>query len=268
MKKLSFLLVIASVMMFASCGNRSNEKAEKADTKATTIEEQYLTADLKIKLDSLAASVNRLQAVPFVKSVKSGKVVLTEKEKKVKPEYLLPLSKANDLVTKSEKARTIAAYGVDRYVAELYDMPIDDYNPILTKLASDINSSAIATLAKEQDFTSFIQNFYDEQFENGTLNIFWESITSALVESIYITTQNVDKFVGALTDEEASEITYRFALAEDGIVSLIPYHEDMKELNVVLEPLYKINAINKQQLRDQLIELKGEIEAARKALLK
>ena len=41
----------------------------------------------------------------------------------------------------------------------------------------------------------------------------------------------------------------------------------MESLNTILDPLYVINAINVEQLKAQLIELKGEIEVIRTALL-
>ena len=68
-------------------------------------------------------------------------------------------------------------------------------------------------------------------------------------------------------DESASEVTYNFVCVHEGIRSLIEFYPEMESLNTILDPLYVINAINVEQLKAQLIELKGEIEVIRTALL-
>ena len=70
----------------------------------------------------------------------------------------------------------------------------------------------------------------------------------------------------SFTDETASEMTSRIILVHEAITSLIPFHPEMADLNKVLEPLSKINAISVKKLSNQLIELKEEISAARNSI--
>ena len=84
---------------------------------------------------------------------------------------------------------------------------------------------------------------------------------------MFILTRNIDKFMPMFTDETASEITYNFVCVHDGLTKTVNATPEMASLNEILEPLYVINAINVEQLRSQLEELKDEVEVARKALL-
>jgi len=87
------------------------------------------------------------------------------------------------------------------------------------------------------------------------------------VEQLYIITQNIDKFITCFDDKTASEISYRFILVHECVMSLIPYHPEMQNIHTILEPLEVINATNVAELRDQLLELKGAIATARGQLL-
>lgn len=272
MNKISFLLVAVSIILFSACGNnQGKKKTTKETTKTTSIQEQYITADLKIKTDSLVASMDQLGMIPIFADAQQGKITLTEKEKKVKPNYLLPVSKANDVVTLAQKYRAVTMYRIDMAIAELYGMPTADYKQTIAKLLVDINNPVFTADLNEKaqngELKGIINDLYNEQAEAGAINLFWEATASGIVEQVYILTKNIDKFIVCFDDQSASEITYRFTLVHDGIVSLIPFHPEMASLNKVLEPLYVINAINVKQLRDQLMELKGEIEIVRNTLL-
>lgn len=272
MKKLSFLLVALSIVLFSACGNnQGKKKSAKEATKTVSVQEQYITADLKIKMDSLVASLEQLGMIPIFEDAQQGKIKLTDKEKKVKPNYLLPISKANDLVTLSQKYRAVMMYRVDMAIASLYDMPTEDYKQTLAKLVVDINNPAFTAdlnaKAANGDVKGFITNIYNEQLENGSINFFWDAATAGIIEQIYVLTKNIDKFIVCFDDQSASEITYRFSLVHDGISSLIPYHPEMKSLEAALHPLFLINAINVKQLRDQLMQIKGEIEVVRNSFL-
>lgn len=271
MKKIIFALLAISIVLFSSCGNNQGKKKTTKEATKTSVQEQYITADLKIKLDSLVSAMNQLGMLPIFQSAEQGKITLTEKEKKVKPNYLLPVYKANELTTLTQKYRAAMMYRVDLAIAELYGMPTADYKQTLAKLMVDINNPAFTQdlneKAKNGEMKDIITKVYNEELENGTINFFYEAAVAGIVEQLYVLTKNIDKFIVCFDDQSASEITYRFTLVHDGIVSLIPYHPEMQSLDTVLQPLYVINAINVKQLRDQLMELKGEIDVIRNSLL-
>lgn len=266
MKKITLLLTAAMMVLVCACGNNQGNK-KKSDTKAD-IEEQYIKADLKIKLDSLVKEMGRL-STPVMVDIQNGELTLTDKEKKNKPSYLLPASKADEAVTLNEKYRAFSMLSCDMRIAELYGMPVDSYKQALAKLMTEINSP-IFTKAESQSgepLESRIESFYNEAVNSGTLNLFWEATVAGTVEQIYILTQNIDKFMPCFDDKAASEISYRFILVHEGIKSLIPYHPELERLQTILKPLEVINATTVKELRDQLLELKGAVENAREQLI-
>ena len=267
MKKITLLLAAAMMVLACACGNNQGNK-KKSETKAN-VEEQYIKADLKIKLDSLVKEMGKL-STPVIVDIQNGKLTLTDKEKRNKPAYLLPATKADEAVTLNEKYRAVSMLSCDMTVANLYGMPVDSYKQAIAKLLVDINNPAftVGTDGQSQEaLESRIEKFYNESVKTGTVNLFWEAIVAGTVEQLYIITQNINKFMPCFTDETASEVSYRFILVHEGIKSLIPYHPELEQLQTILKPLEVINAINVAQLRDQLLELKGAIGNAREQLL-
>ena len=216
MKKISIVLMAASLVLLCACGNNQNKK--KSETKtAENIEEQYIKEDLKIKLDSLVKEMGRL-STPAMVDIQNGTLTLTDKEKQHKPSYLLPASKADEAITLVEKYRIFTMLSCDMTIANLYGMPVDDYKQAIAKLLVDINNPAFNAIAetKSQDpLDSRIMKFYEESVKAGTLNLFWEAIAAGTVEQLYILTQNIDKFLPCFDDQAASEISYRFILVHD-----------------------------------------------------
>lgn len=267
MKKITLLLAAAMMVLACACGNNQNKK-KKSESKETTVEEQYLREDLKIKMDSLVKEMTQL-STPGTVDIQNGKLTLTDNEKKNKPNYLLPASKADEAVTLNEKYRALAMLSADMNIAKLYGMPLDEYKQAIAKLLVDINNPALNVTEGQSDETPSvrIQRLYDESVKNETVNLFWEAIVAGTIEQLFIITNNIDKFMPCFTDQTAAEVTYRFVLVHEGIKSLIPYHPELEQLQVILQPLEVINATTVAQLRDQLLELKGAIETSRNQLL-
>lgn len=266
MKKITLLLAAAAMVLVCACGNNQNKK-KKSEVKETTVEEQYLRADLKIKMDSLVKEMAQL-STPGTVDIRNGKLTISDNEKKHKPSYLLPASKADEAVTLNEKYRILAMLSADMNIARLYDMPVDEYKQAIAKLLVDINNPALNAAEGQSDETPGvkIQKLYEESVKNQTVNLFWEAIVAGTVEQLFIITNNIDKFMPSFTDQSAAEVTYRFVLVHEAITSLIPYHPELEQLQIILKPLEVINATTVEQLRDQLLELKGAIETARNQL--
>jgi len=74
-------------------------------------------------------------------SVRFKSMELTENVKMIKPDYLLDLSIANQLVTKSQKVNALGIYIVDYSIRTIYDMPLDEAKEVIIKLATEVSSS-------------------------------------------------------------------------------------------------------------------------------
>jgi len=271
MKKISLVVLVAAAILAPSCKNQ--KAVNTAGERTPSQSEEYAIKEFKLNLENLLTSAKEMRPAPFATASEDGRISLTEKEKMVKPEFLIDPSLESKAVTLQQKYRLIAMLEVDKVIAGLYDMPVEDIDAALSKLIAAIDDPAMEEFVKgypeetEDEESTQIADFFDAEYDQGRANFFWEAVAAMLVEQVYIMTRNVDKFLPMFDDRSASEVTYNFVCLHESIVQLIKYYPEMKELNEVLKPLYVINAINVEQLRDQLLELKGSIETVRAILL-
>ncbi|MCQ2187089.1 MAG: hypothetical protein MJY73_01940 [Bacteroidales bacterium] len=276
MKKVLYaVMAIAVVLSVASCKNNNKKQAQEAEavdySEATA--EKILADEINVDLANLVESAKKIKPVAFLKTQKDGKLVLSDKEKKVKPDYLIAPESANDLVTLSQKYRAVGMLTSDKIIAELYEMPTNVFNEAIFKLLKDINDPALEAFftlppmdieTNREAFATFV----DDEYNEGRINFFWEGIAALTVEQVYILSQNIDKFLPAFTDETAADITYNFVCLHDGLTKTVNASPEMESLNEILKPLYVINAITVDELKGQLTQVKDEIAAAREQLLK
>ena len=267
MKKITFFAVVVAAMAFTACGgNKSAQTAEEADS-LKTFEQEQVEAKIKLELDSLAAEVGRLKNLPIVQSGEGG-VQLTAEEKQVKPDYLLAPAVAEDATTLAEKYRILSALSVDKSIAKLYEMPTEDYEAAIAKLAADINDPSFKVLDDASTIYETGQNLYDAMNENGRINYFWQLVASSLVEEVYVISQNTEKFITAFDDDSAANVTFRIVLLSDAVSRLAEYDPEFEPVANAVEALSPLNAISVDQLKAQLEEAKEKIAEARGNLLK
>lgn len=273
MKRFSVILLAVLLVAVPSCKNQ--KKAQAAKQYDLSSAETIVSEELKVDVGNLVESAKKMKRMPFVEKTADGKFVLTQKEKMIKPDYLVNPSFANDLVTLSQKYRTVAMLGIDLMITNIYEMPNTEYKEAINKLLLDINDPALTdyagldwSLISEEEQSECLGEFIDEEYEQGRPNFFWEGVAASLVEQLYICTRDVNKFMPMFTDEVAADVTYNFVCVHEGLIQMIKLYPEMTGLNAALEPLYVINAISVEQLREQLLQLKGDIEAARAYLLK
>lgn len=262
MKKLTFIVAAVAAMVFASCGNKTEQAAKTQDT--VSFEQAQIEENTMMELDSIAEEWGKLAPVEGVFA--NGKIQLSDEELKAKPEYLLDLNKVNDLSLLSQKYRAIGIIGVDMKVAELYKMDTDAYKATIAKIATEINDPAIDT--KGESTAETVKTVYAAEKENGRINLFWEEATSAVVEQLYVMSQNTEKFLPAFDDKTVADLTLHITLLKLSLDNLATYDRNIKELVDVLAPLNELNAISVVQFKEQLAKMKQQIEAARAALLK
>ena len=277
MKKFSVILLAAMMVLMPSCKNQGKKAAENAEPVDLSTKEAIVNEAVKVDANNLLESIKKMKGVPFVAKTADGRVVLTEKEKKVKPDYLLDPAAVNNAVTLAQKYRLGGILGVDLVLANAYEMPATELKEALSKLLVDVNDEAFTIFASTpwtdpegnmDAIQSAIGDLAEAEFEAGRANFFWETTAASLVEQVYILTRNIDLFLQMFNDETAADVTFNFVCLHEGMKQMIEVYPDMVSLNEVLEPLYVINAMDKAQLKDQLTQLKGSIETARAALLK
>jgi hypothetical protein len=268
MKKLSIFAAAFAAIVFAACGNKTAQNTESADSVVKSFEQQQIEASIKMHVDSLASEIGKLKMVPFLQSDGNGGIKLTKEELQVKPDYLLDPAVAENATVLSEKYRLLSALDIDRRAAKLYEMPIEDYDKAITKLAADINDPSFKILDNEGSVSETTQTLYDEMEKNGRLNYFWQLAASSLVEQLYLANQNSDKYLSTFTDEAAANTTFRIVLILDALNRLSQYDPEIKPVADALAPLEVLNATSVSELKAQIAEAKDKINAAREALIK
>lgn len=270
MKKLSILAATFAAIVFAACGNKTAQNAESADSEVKSFEQEQIEASIKMHVDSLASEIGKLKMVPFLQADGNGGIQLTKEEKQVKPDYLLDPASAEDATILSEKYRLLSALDVDKRVAKLYEMPTEDYDKAITKLAADINDPSFKVLDNEDNasVSETTQKLYDEMEKNGRLNYFWQIAAASLIEQLYLANQNADKYLSTFTDEAAANTTFRVVLILDALNRLGQYDPEIQPVAEALAPLSVLNATTVAELKAQIAEAKDKIVAARETLVK
>lgn len=265
MKKILFLAA-AFVLTLASCGNKQQPASEDQDS-VKAFEQSQIEASIKVQLDSLASEAKNLKGIPGIQNMKDG-IQLTEEEKMVKPTYLMDPAEVSDLQTLSEKYRALAMLFVDKKVAEAYDMDLTAYDEAISKLLAEVNDPALGALNSNTTYEENISILYDAENAAGRINLFWEMTTASTVEQVYVLCQNIDKYITAIDDEAAENMTFRMILLTDAMDRLANYDSNVAELNDAIQPLKILDALTTDQLKSQLEELKSDIEVVRTSLLK
>ena len=265
MKKLTILALAAIV--FAACGGNKSANNEAEADSLKSFEQEQIEASIKMHFDSIAAEFSKMEQPGFVKETKDG-IALTKEEKQVKPTYLLNAGVADEATTLAEKYRVLSALNVDKRIANLYEMPVEDYDKAITKLAADIDDPSFKDIEDKGTLFETSSALYDAMNENGRINYFWQIASAALVEQLYIVTQNQDKFLSTFTDETAANVTFRIILILDATNRLGQYDPEIAPIASAMTPLEHLNATSVDELKAQLDDMQDEIEAARKALIK
>lgn len=268
MKKFTLAIIAMAAMVFASCGNKTQATTETEDT-TKTFEQEQIEASIKLHIDSIAAQMNEKDITGITTAMKEGKITLSADEKKVQPTYLLGASIIDDLTTIGQKYAAAAMLNCDMEVAKIYDMNIDDYKSAMGKLVSDINDPAIKKLNETEVTNISLSQLCKDMDEEGRINFFWISTSAAMVENLYVGSQNIDKFLEGYTDEQVANITFRLFCILDAMDALSQYDPQIVGIAEGLQPLKDLtDATTVADFKKALADSKEKIEASRAAFLK
>ena len=266
MKKLSVFAVAFAAITFAACGGNKTAQSTEGEDSVKSFEQQQVEASIKMHVDSLASTIGQLKHMPFMQE-NDGSIALTAEEKQVKPDYLLPPTTEN-AATLAEKYRLLSALGIDKRLAKLYDMPVDEYEQACSKLLAEINDPSFKDIQNASTVYETTTDLYNAMEANGRINYFWQLTASSLVEELYILSQNSEKFLASFNDEAAANSTFRIVLILDALDRLTEYDSEIQPVVEALRPLSALNATTVDELRGQLAEAKDQINFARNTLLK
>ncbi len=273
MKKLALIISCAAIALaITSCGNRRAQKAQAEKDQLDSL----LLLELTTQVDSLMGIlVNREYTPQFsAKGIATGAITLTDKEKKVKPDYLLPVSRADEMQTLMQKNAGFIMFTLDRAVAKLYGMPTDEYDAVIARLMADINLKDApmnidwGSETASQEFVSLGMAKIKEESQKGTQKYLVTRLAAIALEDMYLFCNNQELFLTKMTDKDVAELTFRLALVVDIVDRIAAYYPDMAPLKACIDILAPINATDVNQLKEQIASIKPQIEEARNNMLK
>lgn len=167
MKKsfVSLLTIGAIIFGMASCtgGKKAKEdaaKAEEAAVIAGNVPKSLLTEELKTETIRLLHDIPDSE-IPY--RISTGEVSIGVGNLK----YMLPVTKAAELTSMSQKARACGMYLSDYNILSVIGQPTTEVESVISKLTTDLNISYVLNILKEaapQNATKEqMQNFYATQ---------------------------------------------------------------------------------------------------------
>jgi len=274
MKRISYLLLSATLLSFTACGNKPKPADTTGQTQSTLTdwdkEQQRLDTEIKSQLDTLVFDVVRL-SVPEVEEATS----------QIKPTCLLTPRQADDAISLYAKYNALTILMIDRQIALRCQMPTAEYDAACQRLTASINDPALTHLDSlvttlmqllsgqidAKALTASLQQYHDQELETGRGSYFWSVVTSSLVEQIYLSTHGLGAHLGDISDDTVQEVTRRVSIILNDINLLAERDENIAHIAQVLRPFHQLNATNAAEFDAQMQRIKDSITQMRQSLL-
>lgn len=277
MKK-SYLLIALAVVaaMTVSCKNSNSKKSEKQG------ETKDIVAVAKVILaDDVLATIDQL-AETYITSAEPGDILsqvvsdLNDKEKLLKPDYLLDPAETYNLLTRKQKINALGIMLPERIVREAYGLPLDEFKAAAARLMADVNFPiSMDIVNKDTPFSERVKKAYEVCKERGDLSYFWQFEFAVITSTLYLVSQNPDLFLRNVTEEQYLAFDKRFRSLRSALLELAKYDE---EIAGVVEILDKNKAASNEELdklcssfdgfKQQIVDSKYLYAASRAEMLK
>lgn len=231
MKQIGLLFVIlaAFLLTVTSCGNR-NAGNNSDETSSASVEAQKcaIADSILVLFDSYAKEYGDIPQSEMAVDFK-----LSDKEKLVKPTYLLDPEIASTMVTKQQKINALAILLVETQVRKAYDLPTDKSSEAIIKLSTELNTPIDLEDAMNFDIPASekARTIYQTCKERGDLSYFWRFNFALVTEMEYIIANNPDIFFKNVSEENLAFYAERNKSLSAGIRQLAKYDSEMNQLN-------------------------------------
>jgi len=226
MKTKSFIIValaMVAALSMVSCQCNS-KKTQKPTQEEVQQQKQALADSVLAEIDAIAEKLYDASS----KSFRLQFLTLTDKEKLVKPDYLLDPSIAYTLVNKTQKINALAIYCLEKGVRKIYDMPCEEVNEAIAKLAIDLNFPMdMEYVAGEAPLSEKMRKTYETCKERGEQNLFWQFEYATFLEINYVIANDPELFFNKITEEQWVAYYERKTEALNAIKELAKYDEEM-----------------------------------------
>ena len=267
MKKsvLSMLAVAALVFGMTSCNGakKTSEEAEKTEEAAVIAgkaPKDLLTEELKQETIQLLKDMPDSD-IPY--RLSTGEVKVNVGDIK----YMVPVGKAAELSTPTQKARALGMYMADYNVLKAIGKPTAEVEGVIAKLATDLKEQAPKDATKEQ-LQAFLNAQEDKIIEKMTaenkVDAEVEMLGAASAEYACLVANPTLVVEGDATSAGLStNMEKRVSMLEEVVADLAAYYPDLKQLGETIAPLKeKVASIQSARAAN------AEIMGIRDALLK
>lgn len=269
----SLLTVAAFVCGMASCNNAKKQeetaKKEEVAVKENVPSKNVLTLELKNETVQLLKDMPDSE-LPYRLATGSVQISVGDMS------YMLPVAKAADLNTLSQKARACGMYYADLNILKAIKQPTGEVEKVLAKLTTELNVPFILDILKQQVPANAtkeqMQAFFKDQenkvleamVENDKIDVEIEMIGGMSAEYACLLANPKLVVKGDATSAGLSDIMMkRVEMLNEIIGDLSEYYPDLKQLSEIIAPLKDdVTSVNKAR------ESRAQIEGIRNALLK
>lgn len=276
MKKsiLSMLTVAAVVFSMTSCNGakKTNDEAEKTEAAAViagSAPRSLLTEELKQETLLLLKDMPDSE-IPYRISTGEVKVGVGDLS------YMLPVAKAAELTTPTQKARACGMYLADYNILKAIGQPTAEVEGVLVKLTADLNISFLLDILKEQapanatkeQLQAFLDNQEDKiiekMYNENKVDVEIEMLGAASAEYACLLANPSLVVKGDATSAGLSDnMMKRVDILNEIVADLSVYYPDLKQLGEIISPLkQKVETIQSAR------EANAEIISIRDSLLK
>ncbi len=228
MSKHSHLILLAAsavaLFNFVSCRNAGKTDSQKPSEQDSTKVE--LAQEVLSYIDSLAGFY-AATAENYEQSAPAFTAGLTDREKMVKPEYLLDPRMANQLITRNQKINALAILITERPIRLAYGLPVDATDEAMAKLAADLHHSVPFDNIRDKSASDCIREHYEDCRSNGDLAYFWKFTFALQCNLIYLISENCDRFFDNVTDEQYDIFFQRWASTLKAAKLIAEYDSEM-----------------------------------------
>lgn len=252
-KYYTFIVLAMATAMIASCKDNNKKAEEAADATAEVVEaaKTILTDDVLATIDDFAIiyldESNNFDVQEFITSG------LTEKDKMIKPDYLLDPAQTSGLVTRSQKFAALAILSSERAIRAAYGMPVEKSTEAIVRLCAELNHPLTHDDISNLKTSDRIRKFYEVCKERGELDYFWKLNSAFMAEFLYLMVCNPDPFLNNLTDEQWASFKKRYDSYLHTVRILANYDE---EIASVVNIINETNSISNEEEASGIFDTK------------
>lgn len=225
-----FFLSVAVLLPVVSCGSRDRKSKNLSQEEIRQKESALADSVLSIIDDCAQKYQSRVD-----ESFRFNDLVLTAKEKLVKPEYLLDVKTADLLVTRSQKISALAIYLTQEPVRELYDMPVDEVKALIIKLAVDLGYPVDKDyFERGTSISAKVRQEYLRCKEKDEIDCFWQFHRAAVISIEYVISQNPELFFSKINPRQWAAFQERAIVSGKAARELAVYDRTFESLLPVI----------------------------------